>query len=117
MKWTKELPKVVGHYWFRDLESKHDKEPVVIYVRDYCGELAIVNAALRGSSFAKRGEWAGPIPLPKEAGEPLKEGDTVEIDGEIGVIKMLSSSGKNLCLKEPINGRKLWSVDCATFVK
>ena len=70
MKWTKEIPKVVGHYWYRDLNSRHDKEPIVLHVRDYVIKLAIHNSFLEGSSYAKKGEWAGPIDLPEEESIP-----------------------------------------------
>jgi hypothetical protein len=43
-KWTENLPDSIGWYWQYD---KYDKEINAVYVRDYAGNLAIHNSALK----------------------------------------------------------------------
>lgn len=66
--WTKEHPKAEGWYWFRDAS---DNLVIVEIVRDATGLwvqwLTKKGKIFSGSLGTKRGEWAGPIPLPTEA--------------------------------------------------
>jgi len=66
--WSTEKPTVAGWYWWRNKQLKYeeDMEPRIVEVRLYAGDLAIGNCRLAQSSFLK-GEWAGPLPLPREA--------------------------------------------------
>ena len=60
--WTRELPKVPGFYWWRNLSAKYeeDREVVIYKVRDYVGKLAVGNCTIKDSHYQK-GEWRGPI--------------------------------------------------------
>ena len=66
--WSTNKPTVAGWYWWRNKQLKYeeDMEPRIVEVRLYAGDLAIGNCRLAQSSFLK-GEWAGPLPLPREA--------------------------------------------------
>lgn len=55
MTWTTAKPTAAGHYWFREGPDDHD--PWIVRVVEW--ETHIIAG----------GEWAGPIPLPKE-GQP-----------------------------------------------
>ena len=54
--WTKKKPTKPGWYWKRDRNGDE-----IVQVRDYVGELCILNWALPNNV-----EWAGPIPEPEE---------------------------------------------------
>ena len=58
--WLSILPTEPGWYLWKIPESKYDSHPVVLYVRDYAGRLAIQNCTISGSQYEK-GEWQGPI--------------------------------------------------------
>ena len=66
MKWKKELPTEEGYYWCRNLKHRHDSEPRILYIREYCGKMALGNSALEGWNQMEESEWAGPVPLPTD---------------------------------------------------
>jgi len=77
MKWTKELPKVVGWYWMRreywTRREDEDERPYIVEIRKYGKHLAIGNSRLDGFGnppaarcTMKGHEWAGPIPEPED---------------------------------------------------
>jgi len=66
MKWTKDKPKVDGYYWYRD---KYTAKPKI---HGYSAGIVYpigINEEYYVEEF--NGEWAGPIPLPREE-EDLK---------------------------------------------
>ena len=71
MEWVEGLPTKPGWYWFRNLKSlsEDEREPTIYYVRKYVDELAVGNCTLKGWPRMEKGQWAGPIPLPKESKE------------------------------------------------
>lgn len=64
--WTKRKPTEVGWYWCRDLKAGSDwREPRIVKVRDYAGDLAVGNCIILDSWTKRLGtEWAGPIKPP-----------------------------------------------------
>lgn len=66
LTWTTEKPTQAGWYWFRNVKRQDYKEPQIVYLRDYAGEIAIGNSTLKGFTLFEEGEWAGPLLEPKE---------------------------------------------------
>jgi hypothetical protein len=60
-RWTKTKPTTPGWYWMREPRSFGPlNDSRVVYVRDYCGRLCIVNWEIPDDA-----EWAGPIEEPR----------------------------------------------------
>lgn len=64
LKWKKKLPIQPGFYWYRNVDQG-EKDPTVMNVRDYAGDLAIGNSTLKGWDRMLTAEWAGPVPEPE----------------------------------------------------
>ena len=88
MNWTKEIPKIEGGYWFRNLDAFWNAPATVLMVRMAGDELVVDNCAIDKSNFYCKGEWAGPIPLPEEIQEPkLVQCDYAQRVGCSGMVK------------------------------
>lgn len=78
MRWTKELPKTPGWYWYRESGNEQGcmpwidrmSGPVVVEVESQDGSLSVwvthmdFTDPLNTDNFP--GEWAGPIPPPAD---------------------------------------------------
>jgi hypothetical protein len=59
LQWTEKKPTEEGWYWIKRKNSLGEFEsPKIDYVRDYVGEMCILNWPVPD------GKWAGPIPEP-----------------------------------------------------
>ena len=67
LQWTKELPKIEGAYWFRNLDVFFSSPATVIMIRVVGNELLMDNCEITKSQFYTSGEWAGPIEIPEES--------------------------------------------------
>jgi hypothetical protein len=72
--WSKETPVEAGWYWWRLLKTR---EPRCVHVRmDLTNKLAVYGIhgdSVRGLYVTTvGGEWAGPLPEPKNGDEPLE---------------------------------------------
>ena len=67
MKWTKELPKEEGWYWYKEIHKDPEwRKPRVLHVSwniDH-DELLFTDGRSPRNLSNWPGEWAGPIPLP-----------------------------------------------------
>jgi hypothetical protein len=64
-QWTSEKPISAGWYWFRGLA--HEADPFIVQV-DMVGQFQWPDGGFQEVTLAK-GEWAGPIQLPKDRSE------------------------------------------------
>ena len=62
LKWTKDFPARAGWYWYRG--HSHEEEPLIVQV-DQVGQFQWPDGGFQEVKLAK-GEWAGPIELPKD---------------------------------------------------
>ncbi len=63
--WIKKLPTKTGWYWRRGKGEGFGDPACIVEIRDYVGELAIMNTFL--SRYENEDyDWAGPIPQPSE---------------------------------------------------
>ncbi len=62
LKWTKDSPARAGWYWYRG--HSHEEEPLIVQV-DQVGQFQWPDGGFQEVKLAK-GEWAGPIELPKD---------------------------------------------------
>ena len=62
LNWTKDSPARAGWYWYRG--HSHEEEPLIVQV-DQVGQFQWPDGGFQEVKLAK-GEWAGPIELPKD---------------------------------------------------
>ena len=61
MKWSKDIPTVIGWYWIKG-ESFGAEFLDIVCVRDYAGRLAVGNTMVSLYNYGDKYLWAGPIP-------------------------------------------------------
>ena len=73
LKWSNEVPKAEGHYWFRGkVDGLYDWQPCILHVYDFRanpdGNRITADVDTEKSRMLEdfSGDWAGPIPLPEE---------------------------------------------------
>ena len=64
-QWTTKKPTAAGWYWFRGLV--HEDDPFIVQV-DEVGQFQWPDGGFQEVALAK-GEWAGPIQLPRNGSE------------------------------------------------
>jgi hypothetical protein len=64
MNWTSTPPAEEGWYWLMEVKARGVTEGIV-FVRDYVGEMCIVNWPIPKTVDSKKVFWAGPINSPK----------------------------------------------------